>query len=43
MPDLRPLIDQLPASKIREVTNAALDRSDVLPFWFGESDEKRRK
>jgi aspartate/methionine/tyrosine aminotransferase len=39
MPDLRPLIDQLPASKIREVANAALDRSDVLPFWFGESDE----
>ena len=39
MPDLRPLIDQLPASKIREVANAAMARSDVLAFWFGESDE----
>ena len=39
MPTLRPLIDQLPASKIREVANAAMGRSDVLPFWFGESDE----
>jgi aspartate/methionine/tyrosine aminotransferase len=39
MPDLRPLIDRLPASKIREVANAAMGRSDVLAFWFGESDE----
>jgi len=39
MPELRPLIDQLPASKIREVANAAMGRSDVLAFWFGESDE----
>ena len=39
MPDLRPLIDRLPGSKIREVANAAMGRSDVLPFWFGESDE----
>lgn len=39
MPDLRPLIDRLPASKIREVANAAMGRGDVLPFWFGESDE----
>jgi aspartate/methionine/tyrosine aminotransferase len=29
----------LPGSKIREVANAALGRADVLPFWFGESDE----
>jgi len=36
---MRPLIDQLPASKIREVANAALGRDDVLAFWFGESDE----
>ncbi len=36
---MRPVIDQLPASKIREVANAGLGRSDVLPFWFGESDE----
>ena len=39
MPALRPLIDRLPASKIREVANAAMGRSDVLAFWFGESDE----
>jgi len=29
----------LPGSKIREVTNAALGRDDVLAFWVGESDE----
>ncbi len=39
MPSLRPLIDALPGSKIREVANAAICRSDVLAFWFGESDE----
>ncbi len=39
MIDLRPAIDALPGSKIREVANAGLGRSDVLPFWFGESDE----
>src|SRR5687768_8241085 len=36
---MRHSIDQLPASKIREVANAALGRDDVLAFWFGESDE----
>ena len=36
---MRTLIDQLPASKIREVANAAMGRTDVLAFWFGESDE----
>ena len=36
---MRPAIADLPASKIREVANAGLGRSDVLPFWFGESDE----
>lgn len=36
---MRPVIDQLPGSKIREVANAGLGRNDVLPFWFGESDE----
>ena len=36
---MRKLIDQLPGSKIREVANAGLGRSDVLAFWFGESDE----
>ena len=36
---MRQFIDQLPGSKIREVANAGLGRTDVLPFWFGESDE----
>ena len=36
---MRPAIDALPGSKIREVANAGLGRSDVLAFWFGESDE----
>jgi aspartate/methionine/tyrosine aminotransferase len=35
---MRPAIQSLPGSLIREVANAALDRSDVLAFWFGESD-----
>jgi aspartate/methionine/tyrosine aminotransferase len=36
---MRPVIAGLPGSKIREVANAGLGRSDVLAFWFGESDE----
>ena len=36
---MRSVIQQLPGSKIREVANAGLGRSDVLAFWFGESDE----
>lgn len=37
---MRPAIDRLPGSKIREVANAGLQRGgDVLAFWFGESDE----
>ena len=36
---MRQTIASLPASKIREVANAALGRADVLAFWFGESDE----
>ena len=35
----RPAIASLPGSLIREVANAGLGRSDVLAFWFGESDE----
>ena len=31
---MRTTIDQLPASRIREVANAGLGRSDVLAFWF---------
>ena len=37
--NMRDAIQALPGSKIREVANAGLGRSDVLPFWFGESDE----
>jgi aspartate/methionine/tyrosine aminotransferase len=36
---MREAILALPGSKIREVANAGLGRSDVLAFWFGESDE----
>lgn len=36
---MREVIAGLPGSKIREVANAGLGRSDVLAFWFGESDE----
>lgn len=36
---LRQAIQNLEESKIREVANAGLGRSDVLAFWFGESDE----
>ena len=36
---MRSTILNLEESKIREVANAGLGRSDVLAFWFGESDE----
>jgi aspartate/methionine/tyrosine aminotransferase len=36
---IRPLIESLPASRIREVANAGLARGDVLKFWFGEGDQ----
>jgi aspartate/methionine/tyrosine aminotransferase len=36
---MRQTILDLEASKIREVANAGLGRTDVLAFWFGESDE----
>jgi aspartate/methionine/tyrosine aminotransferase len=36
---MRAAIESLPASRIREVANAGLGRSDVLAFWFGEGDE----
>ncbi len=35
---LRRSLDSLPASRIREVANAAMGRDDVLKFWFGEGD-----
>jgi len=36
---MRTLIENLQESRIREVANAGMGRSDVLAFWFGESDE----
>jgi len=35
----RPEVLGLRSSKIREVANAGFGRPDVLPFWFGESDQ----
>jgi aspartate/methionine/tyrosine aminotransferase len=35
----RNAVTALRQSKIREVANAGMGRSDVLPFWFGEPDE----
>lgn len=35
----RPAVRTLAASKIRELFNSGLGRSDVLPFWVGEPDE----
>lgn len=37
-PEARPAISGLPASRIRVIANAAMDRRDVAAFWFGESD-----
>jgi len=36
---MRSIIENLQESRIREVANAGMGRSDVLAFWFGESDE----
>ena len=38
-PAIAAAIAELPGSRIREVANAAIGRTDVLAFWFGESDE----
>ena len=38
-PFARDVIRQLRGSRIREVSNAGLGLPDVLPFWFGESDQ----
>lgn len=35
----RVAVQDLGASRIREVANAGLGRDDVLPFWFGEPDQ----
>ncbi|NEX63806.1 pyridoxal phosphate-dependent aminotransferase [Noviherbaspirillum galbum] len=39
-PAARPVVQQLIASRIREVANAGLGLEGVLPFWFGEPDEE---
>jgi aspartate/methionine/tyrosine aminotransferase len=36
---MRDIVTSLEESRIREVANAGMGRSDVLAFWFGESDE----
>lgn len=36
---MRTTVTNLEESRIREVANAGMGRSDVLAFWFGESDE----
>ncbi len=36
---MRKTVRNLEESRIREVANAGMGRSDVLAFWFGESDE----
>ena len=38
LPTARQRVLDLSASKIRQVADAAMGRTDVLPFWFGESD-----
>jgi len=35
----RPAVRSLAASKIRELFNSGIGRSDILPFWVGEPDE----
>jgi aspartate/methionine/tyrosine aminotransferase len=37
--EARPAVQGLRASKIREVANAGLGRTDISAFWFGEPDE----
>lgn len=34
----RPAVRALSSSLIRDVANAGMGKSDILPFWFGESD-----
>jgi aspartate/methionine/tyrosine aminotransferase len=35
----RPAVRSLAASKIRELFNSGIGRTDILPFWVGEPDE----
>ena len=36
---MRPVVESLEESRIREVANAGMGLDGVLKFWFGESDE----
>lgn len=36
---MRPVVESLEESRIREVANAGMGLEGVLKFWFGESDE----
>ncbi|RJF97439.1 pyridoxal phosphate-dependent aminotransferase [Noviherbaspirillum saxi] len=38
-PAARPVVQSLGASRIREVANAGIGLTGVLPFWFGEPDQ----
>jgi aspartate aminotransferase len=35
---VRPAIERLPSSKIREIAHAGMGRDDIIPLWFGEPD-----
>ena len=39
-PSARSIVQDLGASRIREVANAGIGLADVLPFWFGEPDQE---
>jgi len=39
-PSARSVVQDLGASRIREVANAGIGLADVLPFWFGEPDQE---
>ncbi len=38
LPPIRPQIDALADSRIREISDLGMKLGDVLPLWFGESD-----
>ncbi|OWW18666.1 pyridoxal phosphate-dependent aminotransferase [Noviherbaspirillum denitrificans] len=40
LPAARAAVQDLGASRIREVANAGIGLQDVLPFWFGEPDQE---
>ncbi|WP_338609116.1 pyridoxal phosphate-dependent aminotransferase [Pelagibacterium nitratireducens] len=35
----RPQVSALSSSRIRDIANAGMGRTDIAPFWFGEGDE----